>query len=301
MRGARRLPPVSGCRPQPCRGDLPGSLSSRGGGKWPPECWSGQRRRRGRPASTPPSPTGPALPGVWPEPGLTAGACPQLLRPASAQLHLEGHSRPRLTPSTLRTRPTSGHRLAPGKAAPGARTRPRHGPGGRQAAEARARPGAAPSRDRPGPRPHLAGELSRPVAPSLGATGPGSRRLCPLASGGTGGREGRTDRPGPPGAARALPWRRPGHPRPLAHRVPSPRPRPGLRAPLSLGAPGAGRPHGAHGAVAAGPGASRVPTRPEGPGAPAPDGRRRLAPRGSRSAVLRGRRRTCLDLRPLRL
>lgn len=109
---------------------------------------------------------------------------------------------------------------------------------------------------------------------------------------------------------RALPWRRPPPrpgPRPPLTRCPLRGGAgvpdlgagrrcwgPGLRTPLSLGAPCAGRPHGAgargwgrrRGGCGRG---SRVPGwgRPAGEGAPGRGRRRRLAQRGSRSAVPR--------------
>lgn len=174
---------------------------------------------------------------AWPEPGLTAAACAPgccfqphlgLAHPRHAR-----HSEPAPWPGGSRTAaPHSGCGTGPppistgpaGRAAPGARRRPRRGPGGRGGGRGRARDrgAAAPSRRPPRPPPS-SGALSRAGGTDSGAPVPA--------------RTGPTCRD---------PGSRPRPPRHPAHRVPSSRRRPGLRAPWSLGAPGAGRPHGAH-------------------------------------------------------
>lgn len=179
---------------------------------------------------------------------------------------------------------------AAGTTAPGSRRRPRHRLGDRgQEAEERgstgrgslpppaAQPGPQASSRRPppspGPRLHPAAQpgSQAPSCRDVRPRGrhrisdervPGTKRFCSLPSGRTAGAGLTSWVPRDLPAPRSLPWRRPRHPRPPTHRVPSPRRRPGLRAPASLGVPGTGRPHDAHGAAAAGPGASRVPSRP---------------------------------------
>lgn len=238
-----------------------------GRGKWPPQRPCARDGAVARPGATasPQARPSPPLPSrsVWPEPGPKAAARSELLHPGStgASPATSGDgmraagARLGAAPCPLRAcgRPPTATRPA-GKAAPG----PEDARATRvEAGDRKPRPG--PRAARPGPqapsrrdaRPRRRHRISDPRVP-------GTRRLCSRHAG-----EELTCRvPREPPAPGSLPWRRPRHPRPPAHRVPSPRRRPGLQAPVSLGAPGAGRPHGADGAAAAGPGASRVSTRP---------------------------------------